>query len=93
MQAENEQRFSLFLMEQEMKTINKGQDFLLHQRPETAINRGIEFVSDRITYIVLIGHWCDIFVVNAQAPTRDKGDDSKHGFNEDMEQVFSHLPK
>jgi hypothetical protein len=42
---------------------------------------------------VLIGHWCDIFAVNAQAPSSDESDDSKHSFNEDMEQVFIHLPK
>lgn len=72
---------NFILMEQEMKTINQGQDFLLHQRIVSTI-KSIEFVSDRFPYIVLIGHWCDTFVVNAQAPTRDKGDDTKHSFNE-----------
>ena len=42
---------------------------------------------------MLKGHWCDIFVLNAPASTGDKGDNSKHSFNENMEQMFIHLPK
>jgi hypothetical protein len=36
----------------------------------------VEFVSARMSYIVLRGRWCNI-VLNAHAPTEEKGDDSK----------------
>jgi hypothetical protein len=50
--------------------------FFVHQRIVSAINR-VEFVSDRMSYIVLRGRWCNIIVLNAHAPTEVKGSDSK----------------
>jgi hypothetical protein len=37
----------------------------------------VQFVSDKILYIVLRGDWCDIIVLNIHAPTEDKIDDVK----------------
>ena len=51
-----------------------------------------EFVSDRVSYIVLRGRWCNIIVLNVHAPSEKKSDDSKDSFYEDLEQVFDHFP-
>jgi hypothetical protein len=42
---------------------------------------------------VLRGHWCNIIVLNAHAPTEEKSDDSKHSFYKELEQIFYHFPK
>ena len=47
----------------------------------------VEFVSDRMSYIVLRGRWCNI-VLNVHAPSEEKSDDSKDSFCEELEQVF-----
>jgi hypothetical protein len=46
-----------------------------------------------MSYIVLRGRWCNIIVLNALAPTEEKGDDSKGSFYEELEGVFDHFPK
>jgi hypothetical protein len=53
----------------------------------------VEFVSDRMSYIILKGHWCDIIVLNAHAPTEDKDDDIKDSFYEEQKQVFDQFPR
>ena len=53
----------------------------------------VEFVSDKMSYIVLRGHWSKIIVLNAQAPSEDKNYDSKGSFYEELEHVFHHFPK
>jgi hypothetical protein len=39
-------------------------------------------------YIVLRGHWCNIIVLNAHAPSEEKSDDTKDSFYEELEQFF-----
>ena len=39
--------------------------------------KSVEFVSDRVSYIVLRGRWCNIIVLNVHAPIEEKTDDSK----------------
>jgi hypothetical protein len=46
-----------------------------------------------MSYIVQRGHWCNIIVLNAHAPTEEKGDDSKDSFYEELEGGFYHFPK
>ena len=58
----------------------------------SAVER-VEFVSDRVSYIVLRGRWCYIIVLNVHAPSEDKSDDSKDSFDEELEQVFDHFPR
>jgi hypothetical protein len=52
----------------------------------------VEFVSDRMSYIILKGRWCGI-VSNVHAPTEDKDDDIKDSFYEEVEQVFDQFPR
>jgi endonuclease/exonuclease/phosphatase (EEP) superfamily protein YafD len=42
---------------------------------------------------VLRGRWCNIIVLNAHAPTEEKGDESKFRVNEELEQVLDRFPK
>ena len=69
-----------------------GTGFVVHYRIVSAVKR-VVFVSDRMSCIVLGGHWCNIVVLNMHAPSEDKGDDSKDGFYEESEQVSDHFPK
>jgi hypothetical protein len=61
----------------------------LHHRIVSAVKR-VEFVTDRVSYIVLRGCWCNIFL-NVPAPSQEKSDDSKDSFYEELEQVFDHF--
>jgi endonuclease/exonuclease/phosphatase family metal-dependent hydrolase len=58
----------------------------------SAVKR-VEFVTDRMSYIILRGHWCNIIVLNVHAPTEYKIDDIKDRFYEELEQVFDNFPK
>ena len=69
-----------------------GTGFFVHRRIESAV-KTVEFVSDRLSYIVLRGHWRNIIVVNVRAPSEEKSDESKDSFNEELEEVFDHFPK
>ena len=70
----------------------QGTGFFVHQRTASAVKR-VEFVSDRLSYIVLRGRWCNIIVLNAHAPSEEKSDEEKDSFYEELEQVFDHFPK
>jgi hypothetical protein len=58
----------------------------------SAVKRA-EFVSDRISYIIVRGRWCHITVLKDHAPTEVKTDDVKDSFYEELELVFHTLPK
>jgi len=64
-----------------------GTGFFVHHRIVSAVKR-TEFVSDRMSYIVLRGRWFNIIVLNVHAQSEEKSDDSKDGFYEELEQVF-----
>jgi hypothetical protein len=53
----------------------------------------VEFVSDRLSYIVLGGRWHNIIVVNVQAPSGEKSDESKDSFYEELQKVLDHFAK
>ena len=64
-----------------------GIGFFVHQRIASAVKR-VQFVSDRMSYIVLRGRWCNIIVLNVHAPSEEKSDSSQDSFYEELEQVF-----
>ena len=59
-----------------------GTRFFVHCRIVSAVDR-VEFVSDRMSYIVLRGRWSDIIVLNVHAPSEEKSDESKDSFCEE----------
>jgi hypothetical protein len=63
----------------------------VHKRIISAVKR-VEFVSDRMSYIILRGRWCHIIVLNVHAPAEDKTDEVKDRLLEDMECVFVKNP-
>jgi hypothetical protein len=69
-----------------------GKGFFVHKRIISAVKR-VEFVSDRMSCIILRGRWCHIIVLNVHAPTEDKTDDVKDSFYEEVESVFDKFPK
>jgi exonuclease III len=65
--------------------------FFIHKRIVPAVKR-VEFVSDRMSYIILRGRWCNVIVLNVPATTEDKINDIKDRFYEELEQVFHKFP-
>jgi exonuclease III len=68
-----------------------GTGFSLHERIISALKM-VEFVSDKMSYIMLRGHWCDIIVLNVHVPTEDKID-MKNSLYKELECVFNKFPK
>jgi hypothetical protein len=64
----------------------------VHKRIVSAFKR-VEFISDRMPYIILRGHWCHIIVLNTHVPTVDNMDDVKGSIYEELEHVFNKYPK
>ena len=69
-----------------------GTGFFVHCRLVSAVNR-IEFVSDRLSYIVLKVRWLHIIVVNVHAPCEEKSEELKDSFYEELKEVFEYFPK
>jgi exonuclease III len=69
-----------------------GTGFFVHKRIISAVKR-VEFVNDRMPYIILRGRWFHIIILNVHAPTEDKTDDVKDGFYEELERIFDKFPK
>jgi len=73
------------------ENLQLGTRFFVQNRMVSAVKKE-EFVSNRVPYIVLRGHWCNIIVLNVHAPS-EKSYNSKDSFYEETEQVFDHAPK
>jgi len=56
-----------------------GTGFCVHRKIASAVKR-VEFVSDRVSYIVLRGRWCNIIVLNVHAPSEEKSNEAKMVF-------------
>jgi exonuclease III len=61
-------------------------------RESSAVKR-VEFVSGRMSCIILRGRWCHIIILNVHAPTENKTNGVKHSFYEELECVFDKFPK
>jgi hypothetical protein len=66
-------------VEKETKILNWEQDFFVNHGLVSAV-KIVEFVSDRVSRLVLGGRWCNIIVFNVNAPSEEKSDDSKDSF-------------
>jgi hypothetical protein len=64
----------------------------LYRRIVSAVRR-VEFISDRMSFVMLRGGWCSIIVLNVHAPCEDKGDDVKDSFYEELGRVFDQFPR
>jgi hypothetical protein len=55
----------------------------------------VEFVSDRMSYIILVlrGRWCHIILLTVYAPTKGKIYDVKDSLFEELERVFDKFPE
>jgi hypothetical protein len=72
--------------------LNCVQVFLVQKRIISAVKR-VQFVSERMSHIILRGRWCHIIVLNVLAPTENKIDDVKDNVCEELERVFDKFPK
>jgi hypothetical protein len=77
--APHQQGNTHFSTERGMRTMNWVQGFFIHKRITSAVKR-VEFVNDRMPYIILRGRWFHIIVLNVHAPTEDKSADVKDSF-------------
>jgi hypothetical protein len=69
-----------------------GTGFFVHKRITSAAKK-VEFVSDRMSYIILRGHWFHVIVLNVHAPTEDETNYVKDCFYEELEHIFDKFPK
>jgi hypothetical protein len=69
-----------------------GTRFFIHKRIVSVVRR-VEFISDRTSYTIISGHWCNIIVLNVHAPCEDKGDDVKDRFYKELQHVFEQFSK
>jgi hypothetical protein len=60
---------------------------------ESSAVKGVEFLTDRMSYIILRGCWCHIIVLNVLALTEDKIDYVKDSFYEELQCLFDKFPK
>jgi hypothetical protein len=64
----------------------------VHKRIILAV-KWVQFVSDRMSYIIVRERWCDIILLNVHTATEDKIYDTKDRFYEELEHVFDNFPK
>jgi len=55
-----------------------GTGYFVHHTIVSAV-KTVKFVSNKMSYVVLRGRWCYIFL-NVHAPSEEKTDDSKECF-------------
>jgi hypothetical protein len=69
-----------------------GTGFFVHKTIISAV-KGVEFVNDRMSYVILRGCWFHIIVLNVHIPTEDKIDNVKDSFYDQLEHIFDQFPK
>jgi hypothetical protein len=63
----------------------------VHKRIVSAVRR-VEFMSDKMSCIILVNRWCNIIVLNVHASCEDKSD-LREGLYEDLGRVFDQFPR
>ena len=66
-------------------------EFFVHHRIISAGKR-VEFASDRMSYTVLRGRWCNTIIFNMHATNEEKSDESQDSFYDELERVFDEMP-
>ena len=69
-----------------------GTSSFVNQRIVSAVKRE-DFVSDRVSYTVVRGRWCNVVVWNVHAPSDNRSDDSKDSLYAELVQVSDHSSK
>jgi hypothetical protein len=69
-----------------------GTGYFTHKGITSAVRR-VEFISDRMSYIILERRCCDISVLNVHVPSEDKSFDTKDRFYEEIERVLDQFLK
>jgi hypothetical protein len=78
-------------MERGMRTMKWVQFFFVSKRIMSAFKR-VEFITDRMSYIILKGPWFHI-IQNGYAPAEDRIDYVNNSFYEELECIFDKFPK
>jgi hypothetical protein len=65
--------------------------FFVHKRIVSTVRR-VEFISDRMSYIILRGRWCNVIVLNVHVPCEGKGDEEKDSFFQELGHVSEQFP-
>jgi hypothetical protein len=68
-----------------------GTGFFVHRRIISAVKR-VEFVSDRMSYIILRGRWCHIIMLSVHTPAEDNIDNVKDSFYKELELTLDKFP-
>jgi hypothetical protein len=69
-----------------------GTGFFVHKGNVSPVRR-VEFISDRMSYVILRGRWCNIIVLNVHAPCEDNGGEEKDRFFEELGRVSDQFPR
>jgi hypothetical protein len=69
-----------------------GTGFFVHKENHIGRYEG-RVVSDKMSYTILTGRWCDVIVLNVDAPKEDKTNDMKDRFYEKLQHVFDKFLK
>jgi hypothetical protein len=68
-----------------------GTGFVVHKKIVSAVRR-VEFISDRMSYIILRGHWCNVIVLNGHVACEGKSD-VKDKLYEELGRVLDKFPR
>jgi len=67
------------LWETKRKSSNGNRIFLVQHRIVSVVKR-VETVSDRMSYIVPKGRWCNVIALNVHASSEEKSVESNNSF-------------